>query len=143
MRSSRRHSRKSRTTRGSGSFVRVFCVSITTRRSPSGSGIVGARSLPDHVVPARANPDRDGERQPARERQARVLEEHAAAELHVERQAAQPRQAAAVAQRFLVLLDAAERGERLAPRLVGREPLRAHQPVGFHLDVKPELVVHP
>ena len=45
VRSSRRHSRKSRTTRGSSSFVRVFCVSSRTRRSPSGSGIVGARTF--------------------------------------------------------------------------------------------------
>ena len=44
--SSRRHSRKSRTTRGSDALVRVFCVSIRTRRSPSGSGIAGARTLP-------------------------------------------------------------------------------------------------
>ncbi len=101
------------------------------------------QDLAQQVVPACANPDRNGERQPARERQARVLEEHSAAELHVERHAAQPRQAAAVAQRFLVLLHAPERGERVAPRLVGREPLGAHQPVGFHLDVKPELIIHP
>jgi hypothetical protein len=42
-----------------------------------------------------------------------------------------------------VLLHAPERGERLASRLVGREPFRAHQLIGFHLDVKPELVIHP
>ena len=46
VRSSRRHSRKSRTTRGSGAFVSVFCVSIVTIRCPSGSGITGAMSLP-------------------------------------------------------------------------------------------------
>jgi hypothetical protein len=47
VRSSRRHSRKSRATRGSGWLVRAFCVSISTSRSPSGSGIVGEPSLPD------------------------------------------------------------------------------------------------
>jgi hypothetical protein len=46
VRSSRRHPRKSRATRGSGSLVSVLCISITTRRSPSGSGIVGDRNLP-------------------------------------------------------------------------------------------------
>ena len=39
------------------------------------------QSLPDQVVPARANPDRNGERQSARERQARVLQEHPESEL--------------------------------------------------------------
>ena len=51
------------------------------------------------------------------------LTEHSAAELHVERHAAQPRQTAAVAQRFLVLLHASERGER-----AGAAPRRARAP---------------
>ena len=39
------------------------------------------QELARQVVPACANPDRDGERQPARERQARVLQEHPESEL--------------------------------------------------------------
>ena len=79
--SPRRHSRKSRRTRGSRWFVNVSCVSIVTRRSPSGRGIEGAKTFPTYVVPACANPDRNRERQPARERQARVFQEHPESEL--------------------------------------------------------------
>ena len=79
-RTSLRHSRKSRATRSSGWFVRALCVSMMTRRSPSGSGIVGHSSF-RQVVPARADPDRNGEREPARQRQPRIFPEHPAAEL--------------------------------------------------------------
>ena len=39
------------------------------------------QDLARQVVPACANPDRNGERQPARERQARVFQEHPESEL--------------------------------------------------------------
>ena len=39
------------------------------------------QELARQVVPACANPDRNGERQPARERQARVFQEHPESEL--------------------------------------------------------------
>jgi hypothetical protein len=53
--------------------------------------------LAGQVVPARADADRNRDRQPACQGEARILEQHSDAELHVERQAAQPRQSAAFA----------------------------------------------
>ena len=68
-------------TRSSGSFVRALCVSMMTMRSPSGSGIVGPLQFAKQVVRARADPDRNGERQTSGNGQTRILQQHPDAEL--------------------------------------------------------------
>ena len=90
-----------------------------------------------------AEPDAERHREPADEREPGILHEHPDAELQVERQAAEPGGAAALAQRLAMLLHAAEGRERAPSRLVAIEPLLAHEPLRLHLDVEADLVVDP
>src|SRR5687767_14154232 len=66
---------------------------------------------------ARGNAERHGDA--ADDRQPRIPREQAPGELEVERESAEPGEPAAVAQRFLMHLDAAKRDQRLAPGLAG------------------------
>jgi hypothetical protein len=91
---------------------------------------------------ARADGDGDGHADDRHDREPRVLREHAEREPEVEREAAEPGEAAAVAHLLLVALDAAEGDEGPAARLHRVEAL-PHQPRGLHLDVERHLLVHP
>jgi hypothetical protein len=64
------------------------------------------------------DPDREGHRQPADDRQAGILHEHAGAELQIHRPAGEPAEHPRVALPFLYLLDAAKRPPRGVARLL-------------------------
>ena len=90
-----------------------------------------------------AEPDAERHRQAADDREPGVLHEHPAAQLQVERQAAEPRGAAPLAERLAMLLHAPECDQRAPSRFVVIELLLAHEPLRLHLDVEADLVVDP
>ena len=118
--------RRSRAAAGArrGSPPRPRCGS-PRRGRPRRAG-ARVRELRHQLEGGRAH--RDGERhgQPAHQREPRVLDQHARAELEVQRQAAHPRQPARVAHLLLVPLHPAEGDRRPPPRLrAGPAPPRA------------------
>jgi hypothetical protein len=98
--------------------------------------------LGDDFERHRADGNRHRHRETADDRQAAMLDEHADAEPRVERQRVQPGQSPRITAFFLVLLDAAERDQRLPPGFPGIEAALAHEPFGVHLDVEAHLRVH-
>jgi hypothetical protein len=72
-----------------------------------------------------------------------MLDQHSERELDVERQSAEPGEAASVSELFSVLRDAAEGGAGAAAGFVAVEPLFADEAVGFHVDVEANLIVNP
>ena len=86
-----------------------------------------------------ANPDREGHRQAAHNREARILHEHASADLQVEPEGLEAGQAAAIAMGFSGAGNTADPDERLAARLV-RSHAGADVVVGVQIDVALQLV---
>jgi hypothetical protein len=117
---------------------------MPTMRPPSGSGIVGRTTcVASSKVPG-ADPDREGDREPADEREARVPGEHPEAELEVEPRDAQVVEAAEPARPsplVAVPLHAPELAPRLPHRLRRREP-PALEIGRAQLAVEPELLLH-
>ena len=94
---------------------------------------LGARDYPEHLEGDGAEPDAEGHRQAADDGEPGILHEHTEAQRQVEREAAEPRRAAPVAECLAMLLHPAEGRQRAPPRLVMIEPLLAHEPLGLHL----------
>ena len=90
-----------------------------------------------------ADPDAERHRQAADDREARVLHQHAEAEPEVERQSAEPGEAASGAECLPVLFGAAEGDERPPPRFGAVEARLADQPLRLHVEVEAEFPVHP
>ena len=98
------------------------------------------QELARQVVPASPNPDRNGERQSARERQARVLQEHPQPEPVILQGALQPRRDPDVTHSVAGERQAAQRAPRRRGRRGRIEPARL-QLLPLHLQVEPQLVV--
>ena len=86
-----------------------------------------------------ANPDREGHRHAAHNREARILHEHAAADFQVEHEGREAGQAAAIAMGFPGAGHTADPDERLAARFV-RCHAGADVGVGVQIDVALQLV---
>ena len=86
-----------------------------------------------------ANPDREGHRQAAHNREARILHEHASADLQVENEGLEAGQAAAIAMGFPGAGNTADPDERLAARFV-RCHAGADIVVRVQIDVALQLV---
>ena len=93
----------------------------------------------DDLVDDDANPDREGHRQAAHNREARILHEHASADLQVENEGLEAGQAAAIAMGFPGAGHTADPDERLAARFV-RCHAGADVVVRVQIDVALQLV---
>jgi hypothetical protein len=89
-----------------------------------------------------ADPDGERHRESADDGQPRILDQHPAAELEVERQPAEPPQPPRVPPRLPVLLHPAELSRRLPARLRGVQTPLALEPLRFHVHVEAHLLVH-
>ena len=110
-------------------------------RSPSGSGSLVLVIMPNIWKVTAPNQMPNAIASPPMSVRPGILDEHSEAQLQVERQAAEPGGAAAIAHGFPVIVHAAERGERSATRFVARKPGLAHEAVRLHVEVKAELLV--
>ena len=89
-----------------------------------------------------ADADREGHRQTTDNGEARILHEHPAAELEVEREPVEPGAPAPVAELLFVPLHAPEGHQRPSTGLDGIQALLAHQAIRLHLDVAADLQRH-
>ncbi len=96
----------------------------------------------EHGVRRAADGDGDGHREPARQGEGAIPDQHADRETRVERQRVEPAQPARVASGFLELFDAAERDACEPPRFTWRDSALAHEAFRFHVDMEAHLVAH-
>jgi hypothetical protein len=94
-----------------------------------------------HLEGDGTEPDAERHREATDDREAGILHEHSEAKLQVERQSAEPRGTATMAQCLAMLLHSAEGDERAPPRLDRVELSLAHEALRLHLEVEANLLV--
>ncbi len=86
--------------------------------------------------------DREREDERGADRVARAAPQHAHGVAHIAQGIIEPARAARVTMFFLIPHRAAEREQRLPPRLVARKVLLAHEILGLELDMRAHLLGH-
>ena len=140
--SSARHARKSCTTRRSSLFSSMSRFSSATIRSPSSSGSVGLMFARKNVKKPTLTAIPTAMPSPPTIVRAGYLIEHPQAENEIEPRASEPVESARVTNVLFEALYAAERYARATPSFVATQTLGPRDLVRFHLEVKPQLLVH-